>query len=125
MVVEEKKEEPQPKPKPKKPLPMDFDSEAAFIEWVDRQPIDGKDCSVLKESHVDVTPDSWFYRVALKSRCLQPVTYAIAMTREDWSVNMALAYPDILIDGCHLSAENPALVECLIRLNHGHPVTGW
>ena len=104
---------------------MDFDSEAAFVEWVDKQAIDGTDCSVLKEKHFDVTPDSWFYRVALKSRCLQPVTYAIAMTPDDWTVNLALAYPDILVDGCHFSKENPDLIECLIRLTPDHPVTGW
>ena len=48
---------------------------------------------MLKEEHVDVSPTSWFFRVALRSECESPVTYAVAMNHDDWTVNMVHAYP--------------------------------
>ena len=119
--------EPKAKPVIRKPdLPKDLDSEAAFIEWVNQQQIDGRDeSSVLKEEHFDVSPNSWFFRVALKSKSPQPVTYAVAMSYKDWTSNMVHAYPDMLLDGCHVTAKDPEIIECLIRLTKDHPFTGW
>ena len=79
----------------------------------------------MKEEHEDVGPNSWFFRIAIKSACLEPVTYAVAMNHNDWTINMVHAFSDMQLEGCHVATKDKDVTECLITLDKDHPVTGW
>ena len=87
--------------------------------------LDGNECSVLKEDLVKFPPSGFFMRTAIKSKCKEPVTYAIAMHKDDWNNNIELVYNEVSIDDCLVYDDSPNVVECLIRLTPEHPNTGW
>ena len=75
----------------------DKDSEAAFKKWVNEVPIEGVECSMLKEDKVDMDDDTYFFRTAIKSECADPVSYLVGMYADDWVMNMEHAHPNMNI----------------------------
>jgi len=86
--------------------------------------IEGGECSALKEEVVDVG-NAPAFRMALKSECDKPVTYAVAMNTDDWVVNMEHAYADFDLVQCKPAPDEQDVVECMIRVTPEKPVTGW
>jgi len=73
------RKEPLKKPPTRKPAEQVGpapDSEAAFVSWLETLPMEGTECSMLKEDKL-VIGDQTHPRVAIKSKCPTAVGYAI------------------------------------------------
>ena len=63
-------------------------------------------------------------RIALKSDCKEPVTYAVAMHRDDWTNSIEFVYDRLGLHDCQ-TYQDPDVIECLIKLTGERPSTGW
>ena len=64
-------------------------------------------------------------RTAIKTKCEHPVTYAIAMRKDDWLHNIQFVYPDVPMNECEAVKDQPEVIECMVHLSKEHPATGW
>ena len=80
---------------------------------------DAPECSMLYEEP-NALGNTHFFRTAIKSRCPEPVIYAVAMFKIDWEINFEHAYKDFDLIECHDVTDSSDaslgddVIECMI-----------
>ena len=69
--------------------------------------------------------DKFFFRTAIKSKCPGPITYAVGMYFDDWTINMEHAHKEMELLDCHVDPSDEEIYECLVRVSPELPFTGW
>ncbi len=69
--------------------------------------------------------DSYFFRVAIKSKCDHPVNYLVSMFADDWVANVEHAYPTMDIQACVNLESSDNVIACLVTVDQSQPLTGW
>lgn len=98
-----------------------------FVYWVDELPFEavGRECSMYREDLVKHPVKGLVLRTAIKSKCKEPVTYAVAMHKDDWSKNIESVYNEVPLFDCQVYSLMPDITECKVRLTPEQPITGW